>query len=96
MLFLRFEDLTAQPAQTLQKVYDYLGVPEFKHNFEKVAQVTQEDDQVFGIPGLHEIRPKVERLADDYLSILGPDVVRFTQSNFAWYFTLFGYQPILG
>jgi len=76
----------------LQKVYAYLGVPEFAHNFNDVAQVTQEDDQAYGIPGLHEIRPKVESLQNDFLSILGKDAVRFVQGNYAWYFTLFGYQ----
>jgi hypothetical protein len=57
-----------------------------------VPQVTQEDDQAYGIPGLHEIRPKVESLQNDFLSILGKDAVRFVQGNYAWYFTLFGYQ----
>ena len=92
ILFIRYEDLTAHPKQTMQKVYAYLSVPEYQHNFHDVAQVTQEDDHAYGIPGLHAIRPKVEPLQNDYLSVLGPDVVRFVQSNFAWYFTLFGYQ----
>ena len=91
ILFVRYEDLTAQPKQTLQKVYAYLGVSEFEHNFNKVAQVTQEDDQAYGIPRLHEIRPKVESLQNDYISTLGKDAVRFIQSNYAWYFTAFGY-----
>ena len=67
-------------------MYTYLGVPEFQHNFEKVAQVTQEDDHAFGISGLHDIRSKVEPLQNDFISILGKDAVRFVQSNFAWYF----------
>jgi sulfotransferase len=90
--FIRYEDLTTQPKQTMQKVYAYLGLPEFQHNFDKVSQVTQEDDEAFGIPGLHSIRPKVEPLTNDYLSVLGKDAVRFVQSNCAWYFTLFGYS----
>lgn len=92
ILFLRYEDLTAHPQQTLHKVYAYLGVPDFEHDFEHVPQVTQEDDQAYGIAGLHQIRPKVERLENDYLAVLGKDAVRFLQGNFAWYFTLFGYQ----
>jgi sulfotransferase len=92
ILFIRFEDLTAHPKQTLQKIYTYLGVSEFSHDFNNVAQVTQEDDDAYGIPGLHEIRPKVAPLQNDYLSILGPDAVRFVQSNYGWYFSLFGYQ----
>ena len=94
ILFLRFEDLTTLPAETMKKVYGYLGVPEFKHDFNKVAQVTQEDDQVFGIPGLHEIRPKVEPLKNDYMEILGPDVVRQVQTHYAWYFQVFGYPVV--
>ncbi len=92
ILFVRYEDLTAYPKQVLQKVYAYLDLPEFPHNFDSVAQVTQEDDLAYGIPGLHDIRPKIEPLAHDYLSILGKDAVRFVQNNFAWYFTAFGYS----
>jgi sulfotransferase len=91
ILFVRFEDLTSQPATVLPRIYSYLGVPEFAHNFEKVAQVTSEDDAVFGIAGLHDIRPKVEPMANDYLDVLGRDAVRHVQQNYAWYLQLFGY-----
>jgi len=76
----------------MPRIYQYLGVPEFAHNFDKIAQVTAEDDVVFGIPGLHDIRPKVEPMANDYLEVLGRDVVRHVQQNYAWYLQLFGYQ----
>jgi sulfotransferase len=92
ILILRFEDLTTQPAESLQKVYRYLGVPEFKHNFNHVEQATQEDDKVYGTSGLHEIRPKVEPLQNDYLDILGRDAIRHVQTQYAWYFQLFGYH----
>ena len=72
-------------------VYDYLGVPEFEHDFDNVPQVTQEDDRVYGAPGLHDIRSKVEPLTKDYMTVLGRDAVLAVQNNFAWYFTLFGY-----
>jgi sulfotransferase len=91
MLFLRFEDLTAQPVAVLQRAYDYLQLPAFKHDFGRVEQITQEDDAVFGIPGLHEIRPKVEPLPEDYLEILGRDAVRHLHQHYAWYFQLFNY-----
>lgn len=92
MLFIRFEDLTAEPGETMRKVYEYLGLPEFSHDFDHVPQVTQEDDGVFDIPGLHDIRPKVEPPRNDYQSILGKDAMRYVQSHFPWYFTLFDYR----
>jgi len=91
MLFLRYEDLTVNPRQALKAVYDYLGLPEFAHDFDHVPQVTQEDDRVYGAAGLHNIRAKVEPSTKDYLSVLGRDAVLAVQNSFAWYFNLFGY-----
>ena len=91
MLFVRYEDLTSRPAETMKMVYDYLEVPDFKHDFENVAQATQEDDQVYGTPGLHTIRPKVEPLNKDYTEVLGRDVIRLIQTNHSWFFNAFGY-----
>ncbi len=92
ILFIRYEDLTASPQLVLKKIYAYLGVPEFEHKFDHVAQATHEDDHAYGTLGLHQIRPKVELLSHDYLSVLGKDAVKYVQQNFAWYFTTFGYQ----
>ena len=73
-------------------MYIYLGVPQFEHNFDQVTQVTHEDDEVFGIPGLHEIRPKVEAFRNDCLNTLGREAVMQVQSQHAWYFMQFGYR----
>jgi sulfotransferase len=93
MLFVRYEDLTTRPADTMKMVYAYLDVPEFQHDFDHVAQLTREDDQVHGVPGLHTIRPKVEPLQKDYMEILGRDAVLWIQKTHAWYFNLLGYPP---
>ena len=58
--FVRYEDLTAQPAATLAGVYAFLELEPFPHDLEHVAQVTQEDDRVHGFDGLHDITTKVE------------------------------------
>jgi len=92
ILFVRFEDFVAQPAEAMQKVYRYLGVPEFTHDFNHIEQATQEDDRVYGLPGLHEIRSKVQPIPNDYLDILGRDTVRHVQTQFGWYFQMFGYH----
>ena len=57
-----------------------------------MAQVTQEDDMVFNSVGLHEIRPKVTPIREDYLEILGLPAVKYIESNFGWYFERFGYR----
>jgi sulfotransferase len=93
MLFIRFEDLTTQPEKKLEQIYTYLGLPAFKHDFNHVEQVTQEDDTIFGMEGLHQIRPKVEPLKNDFLEVLGKDAVQHVEKHWAWYFQHFGYVP---
>ena len=91
MLFLRYEDMVRTPASTMKQIYHYVQLPEFVHDFEHVAQVTQEDDTVFETVGLHDIRPQVAPLPEDYLQILGAPAVKFIETNYAWYFERFGY-----
>lgn len=75
LFFLEFDELTQQPAQTMQKVYEYLELSNFEHNFNNIEQYTKEDDEgVHRIPDLHKIRPKVLPLNHDSLQILGPSI----------------------
>jgi sulfotransferase len=59
ILFVEYEKFTAKPGRALEEVYDFLGLPYFKHDFENVQQVGQEDDLVYLWRGLHKIRTKV-------------------------------------
>ena len=76
LLFVEFDQLTSQPAQTLKTVYDYLELPYFQHNFNNVEQYTSEDDQgVHRIPNLHKIKPAVVPVPHDSDKILGKFLV---------------------
>ena len=80
---IEFEDLTHNPAETMAKVYEFLGVEPFDHDFENVEQYTHEDDSVHGGLDLHTIRQKVKPVRDDSVSILGPDLVKqYTGTEF--------------
>ena len=59
---VEFNDLAEKPQETMQGIYDFLELKQFKHNFNHVKHVTQENDDLHGIPGLHVIRNKVEPL----------------------------------
>jgi sulfotransferase len=77
MLFMEMDDLTRDPAQTMRRIYEFLGEPSFEHNFANVQQVTKEDDvNVHRIPGLHAIRGVVAPVPKRASEILGPDLVR--------------------
>jgi sulfotransferase len=70
--FVHFDELTTAPAATLRRIYHFLGEAPFEHNFDHVEQATHEDDYAYGMPGLHDTRPKVEPVSTCWRDILGP------------------------
>ena len=92
VLYIRAEDLTTNPAQEMQKVYNYLDLPQYVHDFSNVEQTIKEDDSVYGLTSdLHTIRKSVTPLIPDYNEILGKDVCKWIDTTFAWYQKGFGY-----
>lgn len=89
--FVRYEDLLVRPDETMNKIYDYLAVPQYNHNFEYIEQLTVEDDDVYGIYGDHKIETKLASLSHNYEEILGKSLSDKIKSNYSWYFSNFGY-----
>lgn len=92
MLFIKYENLCLYPDKAMQRVYDYLGIEIFNHNFDDVPQFTQEDDKIHGIFGVHEIRNKVEMQPSDADVILGKDICDWIYNSYKWFYDYFGYN----
>lgn len=60
MHFIDYEDLTRHPKKTLEAIYQFLGMAPCEHDFNRVEQVTFEDDFVYGFKDLHQIRADVK------------------------------------
>jgi len=59
ILFVDYDHLTRDPESQMKRIYAFLGEAPFRHDYENVQQVTTEDDEVWHMPGLHDIRPQV-------------------------------------
>lgn len=92
ILFIKFENLCANPDQELKRVYDYLEIPFFQHDFNNVEQLTHEDDKWYGIFGDHIIKGKVAPVKNDYLEVLGPNACKIIEDNYKWYFNDMSYS----
>jgi len=90
-LFIRFEDFTTNPEAEMQRIYNYLEIPYFKHDFENVEQLTHENDVIHGIFGDHEIHPTIRPVAQDYTSILGFQNCDNIKQSYKWFFDKFNY-----
>jgi len=92
MLFVKFEDLCLYPELIMKKVYEYLKLPYFQHDFDNIEQVTKEDDEVYGMFGDHKIRKKLEPVHSKSKELLGKDVNEWIYNNYKWYFDQFQYK----
>jgi len=81
--FVHFEDLTSNPQETMQGVWEYLGHDFDGHDFDNVHQYTQEHE--LGWPyGDHEIRNKVAPVAPDWNTVLGRQLSESVKQSFSW------------
>ena len=91
MLFVKFEHLTSNPQLELNRIYNYLGVESYAHDFSNVQQITVEDDSVYGQFGDHKIKNKVELPIEDYNEILGHQLANNIKQSYQWFYDYFNY-----
>jgi sulfotransferase len=81
LILLDYEALAKEPAQTMEFLYQALGLPAFRHNFENVEFESDEFDAQIGIPGMHTVQRKVEYVERE--TVLPPDLFyRFRQNDY--------------
>jgi sulfotransferase len=91
MLFIKFEDFTLNPAKEIIKVYKYLEIDQYNHDFNNVEQITKEDDEVYGVFGDHKIKSVVQQIKPDYNEILGTNAAKWIKNNYSWFYEYFKY-----
>jgi sulfotransferase len=92
MHFIRYEELCLNPHDVMRRVYDYLEIPFFQHNFDHIEQITHEDDSFYTAFGDHKIRHKLELLQPDSLEILGPYPCEYIYKRYEWFYKYFKYN----
>ena len=92
MLFVKFEDLCLYPETELNRIYQFLEVPYYAHDFDNIEQITIEDDEVYGVYGDHKIKQKLELPHSQAKKVLGTDVTNWIFDNYKWFFDRFNYK----
>jgi phospholipid N-methyltransferase len=91
-LFIKFEEFNLNPENEMQKIYNYLKIPHFKHDYNNIKQFTKEDDTYYRPFGDHEIRSKVEPVEEDFIKILGKHNCNNIIEKYKWFYKAFNYN----
>lgn len=91
ILFVKYEDLCLRPDSEMVRIYQYLDIPYYKHDFDNIEQVTKEDDEVYGSFGDHTIRHQLKLLPSKSKQLLGKEVCDSIYNNYYWFYETFKY-----
>ena len=62
LCFLDYDTLIDNPEECMKQIYNFLGEPYFKHDFDDIEDSYDEFDEGAKIEGLHKVRKKLEFL----------------------------------
>jgi sulfotransferase len=72
LIAIRYESLVQQPGETIGRLYDLLGEPQYDHDFDNVEYDEPAFDANMGLPGFHRVSGPIR--ASSRETILPPDL----------------------
>ena len=72
-----YDHLVNNPLNAVRRVYDFLGLPPATTTIVKLTNPSPENDAIYGVPGLHDVRSKLERTSPPPEVVLGEEVCKF-------------------
>jgi sulfotransferase len=59
---VEYNDLILKPEETMSGIYEFLEMPDYKHDFNNIKKVESDNDEVLGLPkNLHDIRKSLSK-----------------------------------
>ena len=59
---VEYNDLLLKPEETMSGIYEFLELPDYKHNFKKIEKVESDNDVKLGLPiNLHNVRKSLSK-----------------------------------
>lgn len=92
ILICRYEDLISNSKLFLDQIYDFLNLPPFDHNVEKINQILYNDNPYMPY-GNHKIKNKLETNVNSFLD-LKSDISDMIINHHMWYYENF-YSEVL-
>jgi sulfotransferase len=72
---VEYEDIMSNTEETLEGIYNFLGINYFKHDLSNIVNIAPEDDRVYGLKGMHDVRPSISRRGIKVEETLSPYVI---------------------
>jgi sulfotransferase len=82
LLLLRYETVVKDPGYAMGRVYDFLDIEPFAHDYANLAQSSDSTDFMLGTPGLHTVRNVLQY--DERRTVLPKDIWMRAAADTFW------------
>ena len=83
-LFIDYNRFCNSPKSQTKRIYEFLELPKFEHDFEKIVQTEVYNDLAIGLPNLHKIKPSLDRTTVNCVEYLGLDIYEQYNREIFW------------
>jgi sulfotransferase len=73
--FVEYDDLTQKTEETINGIYEFLGLEKFEHDYSSIYNKFRENDAVYGLKGMHDVRQSIEKSKVDASRVLPQSVL---------------------
>ena len=75
--FVDYDDLINNPEKEINKIYDFLAIPQYNHKFDNIEDRSGiSENSLTGIKNLHKVRPKLEKKSRKPEDVLMPETIQ--------------------
>ena len=74
VVFVRYEDFTEYPERTMKTIYEAIREKEYKHDFDKVVNVSEDKDETYYNKFPHEGSGKIQRVPSEWDKYIGEEL----------------------
>jgi sulfotransferase len=73
---VEYDDLINKPQETMNGIYNFIGIEPFEHDFNNIIKLEKDDDTLIGMPAnLHKIRPELKQTSSKPEDVLSDYVI---------------------
>lgn len=72
---IEYDDLINDTKNIINGIYSFLELPTYKHNYDNIGHINQENDRVHGMPEMHHVKSTISRSENNPLDILSDNII---------------------
>ena len=84
LLFVDYSRYCNSPKSQTKRIYDFLELPHFEHDFENIKQEEKYNDLAVGLANLHKIKPTIDKTTVNCVEYLGLELYEQYNREIFW------------